>query len=70
VILDRLIRKEFDRVFSKWLEKYQNIFKTIKKIIIRAKCLKIIDYNSRGKIYVTTNISLIGTEAIFNVRHI
>jgi len=64
VILDGLVRKEFDRAFPKWSERYQKVFKTIKKIITEAKCLAIIDYNFRETIYIITDTSLIETGAI------
>ena len=69
VIIDGLVRKEFDGAFPKWSKRFQKVFKTIKKIITGAKYLAIINYNSRKTIYVTTDTSLIGTEAILSVGY-
>jgi len=52
------------------LERYQKAFKTIKKIITGAECPTTINYDFRETIYITTNTSLIGTEAILSMGYI
>ena len=44
-ILNKLVSKEFDKIFPKLSQKHQNIFEKIKQIITEAKCLTMIDYN-------------------------
>jgi len=61
-----LVKKEFNRAFTKWSERYQKVFETIKNYS-KAKSLTTINYNYEKTIYVIINTSLIGIEAVLNL---
>ena len=66
-MLTPLTPKECDRVFPTWTAEHQNAFEHIKRLVLSADCLTVIDYEDKASnIYVTTDASDRRTGAILS----
>ena len=66
-VLTPLITKECDWRFLTWTTKHQTVFENIKRLVLGANCLTIINYEDKeSNIYVTTGASDHHTGAILS----
>ena len=68
VVLDKLMRKEFDKAFTRWTAQHQTAFESIKKLVMFTDCLTTIDPKLMPdyKIFVTTDASDTSSGAILS----
>ena len=66
-ILTPLTTKACDKSFPPWTDKHQTAFDNIKRLVLSADCLTIIDYDDpTSNIYVTTDASDRCTRAVLS----
>ena len=66
-VLTPLTTKECDRVFPEWTTEHQTAFDNIKRLVLSADCLTVIDYEDKASnIYVTTDASDRRTGAVLS----
>ena len=66
-VLTPLTTKECDQVFPTWTAEHQTAFEHIKRLVLGADCLTVIDYRDKAlNIYVTTNASDCCTSAVLS----
>jgi hypothetical protein len=66
-ILTPLTNKECDKKFPDWTDAHQRAFKEIKRLVLSADCLTVIDYeDTDSSIYVTTDASDRRTGAVLS----
>ena len=66
-VLTPLTTKECDRQFPTWTTEHQTAFESIKRLVLGADCLTVINYEDKeSNIYVTTNASDHHTGAVLS----
>jgi hypothetical protein len=67
-VLTPLTMKQCDNVFPLWTAEHQSAFDHIKRLVLSANCLTIIDYEDKASnIYVTTDASNHCTGAVLSL---
>ena len=68
-VLTPLTTKECDRVFPIWMAEHQIAFENIKRLVLGANCLTIINYEDKeSNIYITTDASKRHTSTVLSFR--
>ena len=68
-ILNKLTTKDAKRLFPMWSKIHQNVFDTIKEIVVSCECLTVINHSKlkENKFFVTTDASNLVTGAVMSL---